>query len=117
MGKEEGACVTLASRESSGSAVCKKGMQHSLTVACTCVIDHSCLIAYACVNVRFCICKWTDKIAYVKEKNVTENGVCMLSLSRVNKSYMCLNMSPPKDFSGNFLVLHIGIRPSSVHGA
>ena len=23
----------------------------------------------------------------------------MLSLSRVNISYMCLNMSPPKDFS------------------
>ena len=32
----------------------------------------------------------------------------MLSLSRVNISYMCLNMSSPKDFSGNFLVLHIG---------
>ena len=51
--------------------MCKKGMQHSLTVACTCVIDNSCLIAYACVNGsgRFCICKWTDKIAYVKVKN------------------------------------------------
>ena len=33
-----------------GLHVCKKGMQHSLTVACTCVIDNSCLIAYACVN-------------------------------------------------------------------
>ena len=55
---------------------------------------------------------------YVKvKKNVTENGVCMLSLSRVNISCMCLNMGPPKDFSGNFLVLHIGTRPSSVHGA
>ena len=32
----------------------------------------------------------------------------MLSLSRVNISYICFNMSPPKDFSGNFLVLHIG---------
>ena len=31
----------------------------------------------------------------------------MLSLSRVNISYMCLNMSPPKDFSGNFLVLQV----------
>ena len=40
----------------------------------------------------------------------------MLSLSRVNILYMCLKMSPPKDFSGNFLVLHIGTRPSSVHG-
>ena len=40
----------------------------------------------------------------------------MLSLSRVNISYMCLNMSPPKDFSGIFLVLHIGTWPSSVHG-
>ena len=30
-----------------GLHVCKKGMQHSLTVACTCVIDNSCLIAYA----------------------------------------------------------------------
>ena len=51
--------------------VCKKGMQHSLTVACTCVIDNSCLIALACVNGsgRFCICKWADKIAYVKVKN------------------------------------------------
>ena len=28
-----------------GLHVCKKGMQHSLTVACTCVIDNSCLIA------------------------------------------------------------------------
>ena len=54
-----------------GLHVCKKGMQHSLTVACTCVIDNSCLIAYACVDgsSRFCICKWTDKIAYVKVKN------------------------------------------------
>ena len=96
-----------------GLHVCKKGMQHSLTVVCTCVIDNSCLIAYVCVNGsgRFCICKWTDKITYVKVKIVTENGVCMLSLSRVNISYMCLNMSPPKDFSGNFLVLHIGTRP------
>ena len=102
-----------------GLHVCKRGMQHSLTVACTCVIDNSCLIAYACVNGsgRFCICKWTDKIAYVKVKKKNENGVCMLSLSWVNISYMCLNMSPPKDFSGNFLVLHIGTRPSSVHGA
>ena len=33
-----------------GLHVCKKGMQHSLTVACTGVIDNSCLIAYACVN-------------------------------------------------------------------
>ena len=41
----------------------------------------------------------------------------MLSLSRVNISYMCLNMSPPNDFSGNFLDLHIGTRPSSVHRA
>ena len=41
----------------------------------------------------------------------------MLSLLRLNISYMCLNVSPPKDFSGNFLVLHIGTRPSSVHGA
>ena len=66
-----------------GLHVCKKGMQHSLTVACTCVIDNSCLIAYACVNGsgRFCICKWTDNIAYVKVKIVTENGVCMLSTS------------------------------------
>ena len=30
----------------------------------------------------------------------------MLSLSRVNISYMCLNMSPPKDFSGNFCPSH-----------
>ena len=41
----------------------------------------------------------------------------MLSLSRVKISYMCLNMRSPKDFSGNFLVLHIETRPSSVHGA
>ena len=103
-----------------GLHVCKKGTQDSLTVACTCVIDNSCFIAYACVNGtgRFCICKLTDKIAYVEVKKiVTENGVCMLSLSRVNISYMCLNMSPPKDFSGNLLFLHIGTRPSSVHGA
>ena len=60
-----------------GLHVCKKGMQHSLTVACTsvactCVIDNSCLIANACVNGsgRFCICKWTDKIAYVKVKKM-----------------------------------------------
>ena len=33
-----------------GLNVCKKGMQHSFTVACTCAIDNSCLIAYACVN-------------------------------------------------------------------
>ena len=45
-----------------GLHVCKKGMQHSLTVACTCVIDNSCLIAYTCVNVRWesfnsvCVC-------------------------------------------------------------
>ena len=55
-----------------GLHVCRKVMQHSLTVACTCVIDNSCLIAYVCVNGsgRFCICKWTDKIAYVKVKKL-----------------------------------------------
>ena len=57
-----------------GWHVCKKGRQHSLTLPCICVIDNSCLIAYACVNGsgRFCIilCKWTDKIAYVKVKKM-----------------------------------------------
>ena len=99
-----------------GLHVCKKGMQHSLTFACTCVIDNSCLIAYVCVNGsgRFFICKWTDKITYVKVKNCNrERSVHAFTFI----SYMCLNMSPPKDFSGNFLVLHIGTRPSSVHGA
>ena len=46
--------------------VCKKGMQHSLTVACICVIDNSCLIAYACVN-------WSGRFAYV---NGPINCIC-----------------------------------------
>ena len=66
-------------------------VRRACNIALHCVIDKSCLIAYACVNWSGRLCEWTDKVAYVK--TVTENGVCMLSLSRVNISYMCLNMS------------------------
>ena len=45
-----------------GLHVCKKGTQHSLTVACICVIDNSCLIAYI---KHVCMCKWVRSLLHM----------------------------------------------------
>ena len=45
-----------------GLHVCKKGMQHSLTVACTCVIDNSCLVAYI---KHVCMYKWVRSLLHM----------------------------------------------------